>query len=136
MKKYIVLAGTIPVFNGSILILQRSLKSKFLPSVWGLPCGKIGFGEDVEEAALRELEEETGITGDIEKIVGTSKFLGVKEGVELHNVQVNYLIKLHHDNVTIDSSSEAYKWIKIEDFEESEIDDFNKSVIRQVYGKK
>lgn len=135
MKKYVVLGGTVPIYKGKILITQRSFKSKFMPGNWGLPCGKIDFGEDVEEAALRELYEETGITGTIARIIGTSKFVGIKEGVHLHNIQINYLVDLDHDHVKLDSSSEAYKWIDIQDYENSPIDEFNKKVIRQAFGK-
>ena len=35
---------------------------------WELPAGLIDEGEDASEAALRELSEETGLTGDLEFI--------------------------------------------------------------------
>jgi 8-oxo-dGTP diphosphatase len=35
---------------------------------WTLPGGGLNFGEDPSEGALRELEEETGLTGEIERI--------------------------------------------------------------------
>lgn len=133
MKKFIVLAGVIPLFDDKILITQRSFKSKFLPGNWGLPCGKIDFGEDVEEAALRELKEETGLTGKIIRIVGTSKFVGTKGDDELHNVQINYLVNLQNDNVILDDSTENFRWININDFENSELDEFNKNTIRQIF---
>ena len=135
MKKFVVLAGTIPVYNDKVLLVQRSLKSKFLPGNWGLPCGKIDFGEDLETAALRELNEETGLDGEILKIVGSSKFVGNKEGTDLHNIQINHLIKVFSDKVIINEESEAYKWIKIDEFEDSEIDEFNKQVLRQAFPK-
>lgn len=42
-----------------IVLVQRVLP----PNVgWSLPGGRVGMDEDFEDAALRELEEETGIT--------------------------------------------------------------------------
>jgi len=133
MQKFVILAGTVPIYNGKILIIQRSFKSKFLPGIWTLPCGKVDFGEDIEITALRELKEETGATGVIKKIIGTSKFIGTKDGIDLHNAQVNFLVELNHDNIQIDDSSETYDWIPIEDFESSKLDDYNKSIIRKIF---
>jgi putative (di)nucleoside polyphosphate hydrolase len=40
---------------------------------WQMPQGGIDDGEDVEEAALRELEEETGISRDLVDVLARSK---------------------------------------------------------------
>ena len=133
MKKFVVLAGAIPVFNNKILITQRSFKSKFMPGNWGLPCGKIDFGEDLEKAVIRELYEETGLKGEIKKIIGTSKFVGEKNGIQIHNVQINFLITLNDDNVILNDESENYKWIDTGNYKSSIIDDFNKNVISQAF---
>ena len=47
----------IPVLpDGRIVLIQRSDSGK-----WGLPGGMIDWGEDIPNAACRELEEETGL---------------------------------------------------------------------------
>ena len=47
----------IPVLpDGRIVLIQRSDSGK-----WGLPGGMIDWGEDIPNAASRELEEETGL---------------------------------------------------------------------------
>jgi ADP-ribose pyrophosphatase YjhB (NUDIX family) len=38
------------------------------PGAWTLPGGGVDFGEDPEIAVLRELEEETGLTGRVQGI--------------------------------------------------------------------
>ncbi|QDD63758.1 NUDIX domain-containing protein [Herbaspirillum seropedicae] len=35
---------------------------------WGYPGGKIDFGESIEEAALRELYEETGVRAEVQSV--------------------------------------------------------------------
>lgn len=132
-EKFVILVGIIPVFNNKILITQRSLKLKFLPGAWGLPCGKIEYGEELEDAVRRELYEETKLTGDIVKMVGSSKFIGIKDEVKLHNLQINYLVYLHNDNVVIDDSSESYKWIDLLELDDAKLDSFTISTIRQAY---
>lgn len=53
-----VSAGGGVVFNrdGEFLVIKRN-------GVWDLPKGKMEEGEDFETTALREVEEETGLTG-------------------------------------------------------------------------
>lgn len=49
---------------GRVLLLQRGPKSKFAQSMWDLPVGKAKPGEPITETAVRELNEETGLTID------------------------------------------------------------------------
>jgi len=47
-------------------------------SDWTLPKGKLDGGESFEEAALREVEEETGCAGRITGFAGATSYLGRK----------------------------------------------------------
>ena len=49
-----------------LVLRRRSLDS----SVWGLPKGHLEAGEDAAAAALREVQEETGWTGEILEPLG------------------------------------------------------------------
>jgi 8-oxo-dGTP pyrophosphatase MutT (NUDIX family) len=46
--------------NDKILLLHRQ-DSKPQGDTWGMPAGKIDSGEDVYDAVLREISEETGL---------------------------------------------------------------------------
>lgn len=46
-------------------LLQERLKHPYY-GFWGVPTGKIRWGESIYETASRELEEETGLNGDFE----------------------------------------------------------------------
>jgi len=48
--------------NNEILFLLRSSSDSFEPNTWGLPGGKVEPGENLKEALLREVKEETGLT--------------------------------------------------------------------------
>lgn len=51
--------------EGEILLIRRSDNDN-----WAVPGGAIDLGESLAEAAIRETEEETGITCEITGIVG------------------------------------------------------------------
>lgn len=53
-----------------ILLVQRSVEPQ--KGLWCLPGGFIELGESPESAALRELYEETGLTGQIHKLLGVT----------------------------------------------------------------
>ena len=48
--------------KGEILLLRRSENSHSNPGKWDLPGGKLDHREPLEEAAVREVWEETGIS--------------------------------------------------------------------------
>ncbi|WP_439495844.1 NUDIX hydrolase [Bosea sp. (in: a-proteobacteria)] len=55
-----VLAASIAVFrDGKVLLATRTKPPA--DQLWSLPGGKVEAGETLEEAALRELEEEVGV---------------------------------------------------------------------------
>ena len=61
--------------------------------LWSLPKGHLEEGETLEEAAIREVAEETGITGDIIGSLGTIDFWFVVEGRRVHKTVHHYLMR-------------------------------------------
>lgn len=54
--------------NSNLLLTKRSVDPK--KGLWCLPGGFMELSETPEESALRELKEETGITGAIHSLLG------------------------------------------------------------------
>ena len=52
--------------DGEILLQKRSEHD----DIWGLPGGAVEIGESIEESAIREIKEETGLDISIEYLIG------------------------------------------------------------------
>ncbi len=70
--KQAVSCGGIVIFKGKILLLYKNFKNKY--DGWVLPKGTVEEGEEYEETALREVKEESGVSGRIVKYVGKSQY--------------------------------------------------------------
>jgi len=78
-------------FNeGHFLLIKRGIPP--MKGFWGCPSGFIESGESAEDACLRELEEEAGVTGEIQRLVRVMR----REDAEVYGdmLVVSYLVKI------------------------------------------
>jgi ADP-ribose pyrophosphatase YjhB (NUDIX family) len=61
--------------------------------LWSLPKGHIEPGETAEEAAIREVAEETGIRGEVIGELGTIDFWFVADGRRIHKTVRHFLLR-------------------------------------------
>jgi 8-oxo-dGTP pyrophosphatase MutT (NUDIX family) len=59
---------------------------------WSLPKGHVEAGETNEDAAIREVAEETGITGRVVAPLGTIDFWFVADGRRVHKTVHHFLM--------------------------------------------
>ena len=84
---------------------------------WDFPKGQIEKGETKEQAALRELEEETGLTADI--VSGFQDtfvywFRGYKKGELTHKTVYFFVGKTDQKKVTLSDEHIGYEWLAYE----------------------
>jgi ADP-ribose pyrophosphatase YjhB (NUDIX family) len=58
-------AAIIRSSDGSVLLQRRSDNG-----LWGLPGGSVEIGESVRTAIVREVQEETGLVVEVERLIG------------------------------------------------------------------
>jgi len=82
---------------GAIALRQRKggleamiVRAKKDPSKWIFPKGHIERGETAEDAAVRELQEEAGVDGLADGVIGVSTFQSGTERVEVTFYLVRY----------------------------------------------
>jgi ADP-ribose pyrophosphatase YjhB (NUDIX family) len=77
-----------------LLIGRKDLKDvKKERLLWSLPKGHIEAGETPEEAAIREVAEETGIESEISKSLGVIDFWFMAGGKRIHKTVHHFLFK-------------------------------------------
>ncbi|MBI4587931.1 MAG: NUDIX hydrolase [Candidatus Rokubacteria bacterium] len=67
-----VVAGTIPVEDGRILLVRRNIDPS--KGKWTFPGGFVDWGETVTGAAVRETLEETGLRVDLDGLLGVYSY--------------------------------------------------------------
>ncbi|RJR17495.1 MAG: NUDIX hydrolase [Nitrospiraceae bacterium] len=85
---------------------------------WCLPKGIINKGEDPPTAALREVREETGLSGEIINEIGrTSYWYYLKEEMIRVNKTVHFFLMKYLDGSTDDHDHEVDEavWLPIDD---------------------
>ena len=63
---------------GELLLLQRLKEPE--AGAWGLPGGKIDFGEQAKVAVVREIQEELGVVIELERLACFSEIIDGGDG--------------------------------------------------------
>lgn len=86
---------------------------------WCLPKGHIEEGETPEQAAVREVAEETGIAADIIQRLGIIDYWFTGDDRRIHKVVHHYLLEATGGTITVendpDHEAELAEWIPIAD---------------------
>jgi 8-oxo-dGTP pyrophosphatase MutT (NUDIX family) len=94
-----------------VLLLHRSDTND-----WGVPGGYMEIGETLEEAARREVREETGL--ELNELIFYKVFSGpgfaftYPNGDEVYNVVICYLSRDFTGEIKLDHESSGYKFFK------------------------
>lgn len=84
--------------------------------LWSLPKGHVEPGETTEDAAVREVAEETGITGRVLATLGTIDFWFVAEGRRIHKTVHHYLLMATDGELSADDIEvEEVAWVPLEE---------------------
>ena len=87
--------------------------------LWSLPKGHIEEGETAEQAAVREVEEETGIIGCVVAPLGTIDFWFVAEDRRVHKTVHHFLLRATGGELSdADVEVSEVAWVPLPDIRE------------------
>ena len=69
-----IATGVVFAHNGGILLVQRAIEPSY--GKWVFPGGYVDRGETLEAAALREVQEESGLLVRLTRLLGVYSFPG------------------------------------------------------------
>jgi 8-oxo-dGTP diphosphatase len=103
-----VVAGTIPERDGSVLLTRRSINPG--RGMWTFPGGFVDFGESVEEAAVRETFEETGLKVELTGLHNVYSYPGAP-------VIIVYRAVVVGGTLTTCAENDCLEWVKPDDID-------------------
>lgn len=100
---------TIIIEDNKVILIKR-LNNPF-KDYWAIPGGFVEYGEKVEDAAVREAKEETGLDIELTKLVGV--YSDPDRDPRGHTVTVAFLSKIIGGTLKSDSDAKDAKFIDI-----------------------
>jgi 8-oxo-dGTP diphosphatase len=95
--------------DNKLLMLKRKLGSSFAGGTWDIPGGKMEFGEQPENALVREVYEETSLKIEILDILSISS--GVNKVKRNQYITIVYICNYVSGSVSINSENIDYEWV-------------------------
>jgi phosphohistidine phosphatase SixA len=123
------------------ILLARLTYPEAKAGWWTLPGGGIDFGETPTEAVLRELTEETGLTGAVESLAGVESWVrrgrdpaGIAD--DFQAIQIIYRVRITGGSLTneLDGSTDATAWFSRAELAEIQVVELVEAGLRLLDG--
>lgn len=107
------------IVHNNKLLTQKNVQT----NEYYLPGGRINYGESSEDAVIREMQEELGITVNDYRTLWINECFFVDSGTRFHEVGIYYLVNLENTNfnhyesifeIIEGSRVNTYEWLDID----------------------
>lgn len=115
MRYFLAVKGIIRRNDGKILVLKRSDKDDHKPGVWETVGGGMDKEESPQQALLREISEETGLTVNVSNPFNVFTF---KKDTGEFKIGITFLCEYLGGEVTLSDEHSEYRFIEPKEFSE------------------
>ena len=99
-------AGGVVVRDGQVMVIVPTRRGSGGSRVLGLPKGHPEPGETAEQAATREVREESGVSGEIVESLGQVSYIYERKGTKI-NKRVEFFLMNYRDGDPADHDHEV-----------------------------
>jgi 8-oxo-dGTP diphosphatase len=110
-------SAVLVVQDGKFLLAERNKENYY--GYWVIPGGGVKFGETIQEAALREIKEETNLDVELIKLIGHKEVINVPGSY--HSITFFHIAKPNHTNIEAKGDVSAAKFFTIEEIKKLKI---------------
>ena len=134
-KYPLVGVGAVVINNGKILLVKRANepgKGKL-----SIPGGMVNAGEDPGDAAVRELEEETGLRGDVNLLLGVYQYVERDDegNVRYHFILLDYLINVKGGSLRASSDAAEVLFADLSEAPNMDLTETTRELINDILTK-
>jgi 8-oxo-dGTP diphosphatase len=126
-KQPIIGIGAVVIHDNQVLLVKRANPPK--QGLWCIPGGKVEFGENLQQAAEREIKEETGV---VIKATTPVYVFDLIEDEKRHYVIVDLLADYISGTPKASDDADDAKWFSLQDIDQPNIDLETKRLLRKL----
>ena len=106
------------IFRQCKLLLEKRANEP-AKGQWTIPGGVVEVGESLEDAVLRETEEETGLKGEKPTLIDVVDQVHLDKAgkIEYHYVIIDYVVTVKRGEPKAASDAEALQWVLLDEVE-------------------
>lgn len=135
MSKQVEVTVSGIIFNQNKQVLL--CKSPKWNNQWVIPGGHVEYGERLEEALIREMKEETGLTVYDVKLVSLQESIADPSFHESrHMLYVDFSCATDQNDVLLNDEADEFKWVDLADVLTFDLGGFLPQLFDQMINKK
>jgi len=137
MKTDIVLKTFVVNSEGKVLLLRRSESDTRRPLQWDLPGGMMDDGETLEQGAVREVKEESGVDITSQpRVVFSKAEVAAWDDQNGHHgrnvIRIYFTARVESANIVLSYEHDEFEWVTFETALEHIVYDRHREVIQYI----